>query len=83
MGYIYKIINSVNNKVYIGMTRRTIEQRWAEHVKTYNYENGRMYNFKIYKAMRDIGIEYFTPVLVEECPNEELEEKEVIDIKEI
>lgn len=27
MGYIYKIVNSINNKVYIGKTSRTIEIR--------------------------------------------------------
>ena len=32
-GYIYKITNRVNNKVYIGQTRRTIEIRWKQHIK--------------------------------------------------
>lgn len=27
IGYIYKIINDVNNKVYIGQTSETIEKR--------------------------------------------------------
>lgn len=33
MGYIYKITNLINNKIYIGKTERTIQQRWAEHKK--------------------------------------------------
>lgn len=35
MGYIYKIINSVNDKVYIGMTRFDVERRWKEHKSVY------------------------------------------------
>ena len=28
MGYIYKITNIVNNKIYIGLTTQTIKERW-------------------------------------------------------
>ena len=28
MAYIYKIINDINDKVYIGKTVYTVEQRW-------------------------------------------------------
>lgn len=31
IGYIYKITNKVNNKVYIGQTRYTVEFRWRQH----------------------------------------------------
>ncbi len=33
MGYIYKIINKKNNKMYIGQTTRDINIRWKEHLK--------------------------------------------------
>lgn len=26
-GYIYKVINKINNKIYIGQTTRTLEER--------------------------------------------------------
>lgn len=29
--WIYKITNLVNNKVYIGQTRRSVEERWRDH----------------------------------------------------
>ncbi len=29
MGYIYKITNSVNNKIYIGQTKKTIQERFC------------------------------------------------------
>ena len=31
MGYIYKIVNDINDKIYIGQTNRTIQERWKEH----------------------------------------------------
>ena len=31
-GYIYKIVNDVNDKIYIGQTRRTVEERWNYHI---------------------------------------------------
>ena len=33
MGYIYKITNSINGKLYIGQTRKTIEERFQAHLK--------------------------------------------------
>lgn len=42
MGYIYKITNLINNKVYIGKTERTVNERWKDHVKnakTDKYQN--------------------------------------------
>lgn len=32
MGYIYKITNHINGKVYIGQTRNLIEYRWQHHL---------------------------------------------------
>ena len=31
MGYIYKITNKINNKVYIGQTIFSLEERWYRH----------------------------------------------------
>lgn len=76
MGYIYKICNTVNNKVYIGMTTRTIEIRMEDRRKAYKNPNIRSYNFKLYKAMRKIGYEKFYPEQIEECSDELLDEKE-------
>lgn len=30
---IYKILNQLNGKVYIGQTTRTLEQRWKNYIK--------------------------------------------------
>lgn len=32
-GYIYKVTNNINGRMYIGQTMRTIDIRWREHVK--------------------------------------------------
>jgi len=32
-GYIYKITNTINGKVYIGKTGKTIEERWTKHLE--------------------------------------------------
>ena len=32
-GFIYKITNKLNGKIYIGKTLSTIEDRWKEHLK--------------------------------------------------
>lgn len=55
-GFIYCISCSVTDKVYIGQTVKTIEDRFATHVR--NSKNGRKY--KLYLAMRKHGYENFT-----------------------
>ena len=58
------------------MTTRTLECRIKDHRKTYNNTNSRMYNFKIYQAMRKYGIENFHFAILEECQNDKLEQRE-------
>lgn len=58
------------------MTTRNIEIRKKEHLKTYNDSKSRMYNFKIYQAMRKYGFENFEFAVLEECEDNELEFKE-------
>lgn len=35
MGFIYKISNNINDKLYIGKTCSTIENRWSHHKNDY------------------------------------------------
>lgn len=58
-GYIYKIINNVNDKVYIGQTRRTIKQRWKDHCNSIYTSR---YNCILYNAMVKYGVECFNIV---------------------
>lgn len=72
MGLIYKISNTVNDKVYIGQTTRSLQDRWYEHLKASEKKNN-----LIYKAMRKYGKENFFISLLEECPDDKLNEREV------
>ena len=45
MGFIYKITNEINNKIYIGQTKKTIEERFAAHIqKAKNHTNRYLYD---------------------------------------
>lgn len=84
MGYIYKIINDVNNKIYIGQTIRPIQKRQQQHLyyaKIYK-DNDKDYQrrTKLYAAMNKYGIEHFSIEQVEECPDEKLNEREIYQI---
>ena len=79
MAYIYKISNNINNKVYIGKTISTIENRWAQH--KYDYKNRSGEKRPLYEAMKKYGIEYFYIEQIEECPTELVEEREKYWIK--
>lgn len=73
MAYIYCIKNSINNKVYIGKTIYTINQRFKEHIRdAYNHK----YNSKLHRAILKYGEENFYPVIIEECSDEEMSKKE-------
>lgn len=73
-GYIYKITNKVNNKVYIGQTRYTIESRWRQHCKNYNFEHRPQ---PLYKAFEKYGLDNFTVETIEEVQVEKLDEREM------
>ena len=69
MGYIYKITNDINNQVYIGLTTRSIEQRWKEHI--------RHKSSSIDNAIQKYGIAHFSVEEIEECPDEIIDEREI------
>ena len=72
MGYIYKITNTINNKHYIGKTERDPEIRWKEHRR-----HAKTLDLPLYRAFNKYGINSFIFSIVEECPNNELDEKEI------
>ena len=72
MGYIYKISNDINNKVYIGQTSYTTEWRWYHHT-----QDGKRLDYKLYRAMNKYGIEHFFPEEIEKCEDKDLDEREI------
>ena len=72
MGYIYKITNDINDKVYIGQTQNSIGVRWSMHK-----QHSKTLNTVLYRAMRKYGLEHFSIIEIEECDNDLLNEREI------
>lgn len=80
-GKIYKIINDVDDKIYIGSTCDTLCKRMANHRNMSN-----RCNTKIYSHFISIGIEHFKIILIEKYPcdnKNELLKREAHYIKEL
>ena len=69
---IYKITNLVNGKVYIGQSQ-DIYSRWKEH----KYARNKRECFALYGAFKKYGLDNFSFEIVECCPFEQLNEKEI------
>lgn len=80
MYYIYKILNLVNGKIYIGKTQTSIEKRFKEHLKSLDdYVNGLYkHQTKLYKAMAKYGIDKFNISVVEEV----IDDKQLLNERE-
>lgn len=68
---IYKITNKINGKSYVGQSTN-IFNRWDKH--RWQIKSG---DKPLYKAFRKYGIENFTFEILEQCPKEKLDEREV------
>ena len=78
---IYQITNTINGKIYIGKTIRTIEERFQGHV----YHANAKRQTHLYNAMRKYGTEAFIITEVESNFNSEddLNEAEIRYISEL
>lgn len=73
---IYKITNTINNKIYIGLSSN-IEERWKIHKKRYKIETDKEYEKHLYRSFRKYGLDAFTFEVIEECSVEELANREI------
>lgn len=71
---IYKITNLKNNMCYVGQSV-DIAERWKQHIKRGVGADTPTRN-KLYPAMLADGVENFTFELLEECPANQLNERE-------
>lgn len=73
MGFIYKITNKVNGKVYIGQTIMPVKNRMYKHFSKARTGEG---TTGIDAAIRKYGEENFEIEQILECPNEDLDFQE-------
>ncbi len=79
MGYIYKIKNTINNKVYIGQTIRNPLLRKEEHFN--NLLKGTHHNSHLQHSFNKYG-DVFEFEIIETCPDDELNEREIALIEQ-
>lgn len=63
---VYKITNDINDKIYIGQTTETLEQRFARHCG-YQLKD----DTYLHRAMSKYGIQHFSIKLVETCRDQD------------
>lgn len=71
-GFIYIIRNTVNEKVYIGQTKVSVDIRWKEHLRHAQYGEQ-----VINRAMKKYGIDKFYIETLEICDQSVIDEKEI------
>lgn len=72
---IYKIENLINGNKYIGQSNN-ITKRWNAEKRTAFNEKDPGYEYPLSRALRKYGIENFSFEIIEECPEEKLNERE-------
>lgn len=76
-GCIYKIVNKLNGKTYVGQTISTISHRFSQHKKA-----STKYNTYLYNAIKKYGIDNFKIEQIDTASSlEELNNKEIYWIK--
>jgi group I intron endonuclease len=73
MGKIYKIINTINSKVYVGKTIKSLNYRFGRHLINAN----KKINRHLYDSINHYGKEAFKIELIEECADEILSKREI------
>ena len=77
MGYIYKLINTVNNKVYVGQTIQNLCTRM------YGHRHAKAGSRHLVRAIRKYGFDVFRIDILEECANDSLDDREIYYIRKL
>ena len=80
LGRIYKVINEVNGKQYVGCTIYSLTKRLSEHFyRCINTDS----NTKFCNSIRKYGVENFKIELIEECDVDKIYEREQFHINNL
>ena len=63
IGFIYKVTNNINKKIYIGQTRQSIKRRWSQHITNSKLEQT---HSLLDMAIKKYGKDNFTVECIEE-----------------
>jgi group I intron endonuclease len=78
-GFIYKITNAINNKIYIGQTIQSINKRFKNHLFACYHEK-----MPLHRAIRKYGKDKFNIEIIDFAMNsEELNKKEIFYIEKL
>lgn len=78
MPKIYKIVNTVTDKTYIGKTTKTLDERFKKHIYSANTYS----KTKLHSAIRKYGCDKFSIFLIEECSDDVVDDREKFWISE-
>lgn len=77
---VYLIRNTVNNKIYIGKTNRTVAERWKEHIRD---ARAARFPMPLHRAINKYGASSFTHEVLAQTDSEtELVDLEIALIKQ-
>lgn len=78
MTEIYKIVNDINQKIYIGQTTRGLSKRFKEHCNERLRERAK--NRSLYLDMNTYGIDHFHIELIEQVEDAQANDREQYQI---
>lgn len=78
---IYRVYTNFNNACYIGQSKNIYRRFSSHHIHDYDNKNNSLYNTKFYSAIRKHGLDAFEVEVLELCPVENLNEREIFYIK--
>ena len=67
-GKLYKIVNNLNKKVYIGQTKNSLQVRFNEHICG---ARNLHYNSCLFRAIRKYGKEHFIILQIDEAEDKD------------
>ena len=73
-GFIYKVTNSINGKIYIGQTSKSVVSRWEQHLR--DCYRAAFERRPLYQAINKYGRNAFTIETIEECEMDIINERE-------